>query len=134
MSQESSEKSKKLVKVAPVKRPSVTKENEPSTCLNCFRNCPVVFKCLKCNSGVYCSEKCGSQHYFEHKVLCTAISDLENIDRGKKFVSVRQKCQVKAQSGLIRLGEKPIIKCKLNGQSSKALWDTAENIYELCVR
>ena len=62
-----------------------------------------------------------------HKVLCQSIVNLEELEKAKRTISVRELSQVspRVRRKLVSLiGEKPTVDCLLNGEITKALWDT----------
>ena len=61
--------------------------------------------------------------------LETMIQKVEELQKKKKVFSVRETGQVKIKNKLIRLvGEKPLLKCALDGVSCTALWDTGSMV------
>ena len=100
-------------------------------CLVCKRECKKKIKrCKDCKSGVYCSSKCREEHKSDHQKLCESIIELEKIEERKKIAtvfSVREKNQVKLKlkNNMVKLiGEKPMIKCSVNGKKTEGLLDT----------
>ena len=103
-----------------------------------FENCQVckkeckkgVRRCKSCKGGLYCSRKCRKNHEEKHKELCHYIVELEKLEESKRIInklSVREENQVKLKlkNSLVKLvGEKPMLKCNLNGKKCEALWDT----------
>ena len=88
--------------------------------------------CGKCKSGKYCSKLCQKKHFPDHSKYCSAISDLEKLELHKLYrdSSVREE-QVdgKTQTKLLNLiGEKPLLKCKLDGKDAEVLWDTGSMV------
>ena len=88
-------------------------------------------RCKECWSGCYCSRECREAHSGEHKKLCEYIQELEEIEKNKRVLSVREANQIqrKLQNKLIKLvGERPTINCSLGDEQMvrycQALWDT----------
>ena len=91
-----------------------------------------MFKCGVCKSGIYCSKQCQKKHYPDHSKFCSAISQLEKLKLKKlhKDYSVREEqMDVKTKKKFIKLiGEKPMLKCKLDGVNFNVLWDTGSMV------
>ena len=89
-------------------------------------------RCGDCKSARYCSKYCQQQHFPYNVKYCSAITDLEYIERQKLYKehSVRQEqIYVKIQNKLVKLiGEKPVVKCILDGVHCEVLWDTGSMI------
>ena len=91
-------------------------------------------KCGKCGSGCYCSDICRSNHHLEHRTLCSAIVDLEKLEKEK--LSQRNSKSVngsnlsyKLNRDIVRLvGERPVINVLLDGVDCKCLWDTGSMV------
>ena len=71
-----------------------------------------VKRCGHCKATSYCSVGCQMIHHNHHKVYCSMITSLENLEREKLYrgYSVRQ-CQVdfRTKKKLVRLvGENPL--------------------------
>ncbi len=101
-------------------------------CLACEKVLETKMKrCRSCWSGCYCSKECREAHAADHGKLCNYIQELEEIEKNKRVMSVREANQVqrKLRNKLIRLvGERPILNCSLGNDKlmkyCKALWDT----------
>ena len=91
-----------------------------------------VKRCGGCKSTVYCSKKCQKSHRDYHAVYCSAINDLRELEINKLYrdFSVRQQqVDVKTQTKLVKLvGEKPMLRCRLDGKVVEMLWDTGSMI------
>ena len=84
---------------------------------------------MTCSSGCYCSSQCRDAHKSIHDQLCKAIKELEQIEFNKKNFSVRESNQVTVKNQLVRLiGEKPLMKCELNGVKSEGLLDSGSQV------
>ena len=84
---------------------------------------------MKCGSGCYCSVTCKNAHAPKHLQLCSAIRELEAIEFRKQDFSVREVNQVEVKNQLVKLvGEKPVLRCQLDGVDCEALWDTGSMI------
>ena len=116
-----------------LKKPEL--ENPPPVqhekCQVCEKECKKgIRRCKSCKGGLYCSRTCRKNHKEKHKELCHYIVELEKIEESKRIInkmSVREENQVKLKlkNSLVRLvGEKPMLKCNLNGKKCDALWDT----------
>ena len=116
-------------------RDTTSSESSPAgkfkKCLVCRNECNRRIKrCKSCKGGLYCSRKCRDAHTAIHKDLCGHITELEKIEDRKRSISafsVREENQVKLKlkNRLVQLvGEKPMLRCTLNGKDSEALWDT----------
>ena len=44
------------------------------TCFHCNNKCTKILKCGKCKSIYYCSTKCSTEHWKEHKPICKDIT------------------------------------------------------------
>ena len=101
-------------------------------CLSCEKVLETKMKrCKKCWSGCYCSRECRELHAADHEKLCENIQELEEIEKNKRVMSVREANQVqrKLRNKLIKLvGERPTLQCSLGDENlmayCKALWDT----------
>ena len=91
-----------------------------------------VRRCSGCHATSYCSRKCLKSHHAYHTPYCSAINQLEKFQIQKLYrgFSVRQQqVDVKTQTKLVKLvGEKPILRCVLDGKSVDVLWDTGSMI------
>ena len=65
-------------------------------------------------------------------MYCSAISDLEKLETKKLFqgFTVRQRqVDAKTQAKLVKLvGEKPMLRCRLDGKIVEVLWDTGSMV------
>ena len=89
-------------------------------------------QCARCHSIKYCSKKCQKKHFPYHAQYCYAIVDSSKMEVNKlyKNYSVREE-QVDAQSRnkfVNLIGEKPMIKCYLDGANCEALWDAGSMV------
>ena len=89
-----------------------------------------MIKCLDCKSGRYCSVICRQQNFPSHEKLCSAIQELECLEKSKfKSPTIRENGNLEIQNRLVKLiGNKPFLNCKLHGISSSVLWDTGSMI------
>ena len=91
-----------------------------------------VMRCGKCKCAIYCSKLCQKKHFPYHTQYCTAISDLEKLELKKLYKdhTVREEqIDSKTRTKLLKLiGEKPMLKCTLDGMDAKVLWDTGSMI------
>ena len=92
----------------------------------------VMLRCGVCKSGKYCSKQCQKKHYPDHSKFCSAISQLKTLELQKLYndSSVREEqMDVKTRRKFIKLiGEKPMLKCKLDGIDFNVLWDTGSMV------
>ena len=88
--------------------------------------------CGNCKATRYCSKKCQKSHRDYHAVYCSAIADLEKVQKEKLYgdFTVRQKKDdVKTSRRLMKLvGKKPMLNCHLGGKEFQMLWDTGSMI------
>ena len=102
---------------------------EVKICCYCGNNCKKIKRCISCDGGCYCSESCLKLHEPAHKDICNMIQRLAAHELKKKVISVREIGQVKVKNKLVRLvGEKPVLRCSLNGVACNALWDTGSMV------
>ena len=111
---------------------------KPSTeikiCVSCRGTCgEEKFECETCKSGCYCSKVCRDKHVKlgEHQILCVSIQQLEDLQvkNRLKALPLKPENQVPIKGKLVSsVGEKPIVKCQLGGQSCEALWDTGAQV------
>ena len=91
-----------------------------------------VMTCGKCKCAIYCSKLFQKKHFPCHTQYCTAISDLEELELKKLYKNhtVREEqIDSKTRTKLLKLiGEKPMLKCTLDGMDAKVLWDTGSMI------
>ena len=98
-----------------------------------------VRRCGKCNITLYCSKQCQVSHFSQHKNWCSIMSgmvELQDIEEAKLYgdKSVRQE-QVdgKTKTKMVKLvGEKPMLKCFLDGLGFDVLWDTGSMVSMVC--
>ncbi len=101
-------------------------------CLSCEKILEQKMKrCTHCWSGCYCSRECKEAHAEDHKEMCVYIQELEEMEKNKRVMSVRETnlVQRKLRNKLIKLvGERPMLDCHLGNTKlamyCKALWDT----------
>ena len=93
--------------------------------------------CKNCKTVRYCSEECQKAQWNEHKIICSAISELSKKlfteEKGlgdsndanvfASHVSPKKHAQI---SKLV--GKKCIVKCCLNETKLEALWDTGSQV------
>ena len=86
--------------------------------------------CTGCRSVQYCGKSCQKQCWDNHKVLCKAIQSLQRIEDKR----IDEKCSFdvrdtdKIAKVVSLVGEKCSVRCKLNGVSCNALWDTGAEV------
>ena len=89
-------------------------------------------RCGKCKATSYCSKGCQVAHLSYHGVYCEAISDLHKLETGKLYrdFSVRQsQMDLKIKTRMMKLiGEKPKLRCQLDGKEVEFLWDTGSMV------
>ena len=104
-------------------------ENEKCCVCNSTKN---VKRCGGCKATAYCSSKCQKEHRSYHAVYCKAIHDLHELEKNKLYqgFSVRQQqLDIKTRAKLVKLvGEKPVVKCFLDGKVVFMLWDTGSMV------
>ncbi len=88
--------------------------------------------CGGCKSTHYCSEACQKSHWSYHAVYCHAVTDLEKLEKQKKYgdKTVRQ---AQVDDGTRRkvlklVGNKPKIRCYFDEKESELLWDTGSMV------
>ena len=99
-------------------------------CLVCEKD-GRLYKCGKCKAGRYCSKKCQKEHYPYHQNFCSAIYELQDLEKTKLLgnFSVREESKGDCENKLLNLiGEKPMLKCCLDGRKVEVLWDTGSMI------
>ena len=90
--------------------------------------------CSQCRVVYYCSPTCQRKHWSEHGPICKALNllapdpndsnSLENV--ANSFAChLSPKQQVRLSS---LVGNKCIVKCKLNGRNASVLWDTGSQV------
>ena len=88
--------------------------------------------CGNCKVARYCSKGCQREHWAHHSVYCGAIRQLEQIEKDKFYQNktVRQnQINSKVRLRMLKLvGNKPKIKCRLDGKSVNMLWDTGSMV------
>ena len=92
--------SKKLDGVAPTRHGATGPDNKTSNvcsdhdnisnvsvadqhCIVCLKKSGQLKRCAVCKSGKYCSKECQKADFKNHKVFCSAITSLEDVERGK---------------------------------------------------
>ena len=124
-----------------VKRIDADLDGDKSACSTttpCKDECVVcgetgdVKRCGKCKLISYCSKECQRLDIDHHEVYCSAISSLQKIETDKLYGdrTVRQKhLDWKTQRKLVKLvGEKPMLRCKLDEKEFDLLWDTGSMV------
>ena len=119
----------------------VTSEGPPVTrvkvsqCVVCFKvlDNSTTFQCSRCHSGKYCSRGCQKDDWENHKVLCSAITQLNDQNREKAVNQISYKCTSaltpKEQMKLVKLvGNKCTVNCSLDGNVTESLWDTGADV------
>ena len=110
-----------------LKTPSTDKEK----CCVCNSTINVK-RCGGCKATAYCSSKCQKEHRRYHAVYCKAIHELHELEKSKLYqgFSVRQQqLDSKTRAKLVKLvGEKPVVKCLLDGKMVYMLWDTGSMV------
>ena len=120
---------------APEDSPSqVTPESSPVkqiSCVVCGSVDNLKF-CSGCQSTHYCSKDCQLSHWSYHSVYCRAVSDLVSLEklkrRGNQSVRQSQVDDGTRRKVLKLVGNKPKIKCWLNGIENEFLWDTGSMV------
>ena len=85
----------------------------------------MIQRCTGCHAVTYCDKVCQKKHWKDHKVLCSAIQQLEEIEDQKVAVQ----CEVRKNSKLVDLvGKRPEIECGIGGVRTTALWDTGSQV------
>ena len=91
-----------------------------------------VKRCGKCKLTSYCSGKCQKSHVSYHAAYCSAISDLQKLEKEKLYrdYSVHQKqIDFRTKKKILKLvGDKPMLTCSLDGEKYEVLWDTGSMI------
>ena len=112
-------------------RQPVSSENTKShKCNNCSGEMDKPKTCVGCRSVQYCGKSCQKQCWSSHKVLCKAIQSLQRVEDKR----IDEKCSFdirdtdKVAKVVSLVGEKCSVKCKLNGVSCNALWDTGAEV------
>ena len=126
---------KKLAEVVPEGKGATTGGVTPTECMMCSGEVPVdkLKSCDKCKCGRYCSAQCLNNHD-SHAEYCEMICSVERIENEKRmrseiFVNNDDRLPYKTKLKLIRLvGERPLVKIRLNGVEVKGLWDTGAMI------
>ncbi len=88
--------------------------------------------CSNCKAARYCSKGCQREHWAHHSVYCDAVVKLEQLEKEKFYQNktVRQnQINSKVRLKMLKLvGNKPKIRCRLDGKSMKMLWDTGSMV------
>ena len=118
--------------VAPIGE-GATVHNIPRLCLHCNKSAEKLYRCMKCSSGLYCSKECQLKHYSVHKLLCSSITELSQLERDKTFkdysCSYESTMNAQQKRKLVKLiGEKPLIQFSLDGSQFTGLWDTGSMV------
>ena len=108
-----------------------TSKNSVEGCCVCEKSGEMM-RCGDCKSARYCSKYCRQQHFPYHVKYYSDITDLEYIERQKlykKHLVRQEQIDVKTRNKLVKLiGEKPVVKCILDGVHCEVLWDTGSMI------
>ena len=88
--------------------------------------------CSGCKTTHYCSKTCQLAHWSYHAIYCHAVSDLERLEKSKRYGNQTVR-QAQVDDGTRRkvlklVGDKPKIKCWLNGIENEFLWDTGSMV------
>ena len=106
----------------------VTDSKTPTLRYNfCAAEMKVDLICTGCKSVKYCSKKCQTQHWKEHKDLCQLIQKLQSHEEE----ALRNTCNIQCnrQGKVVNLvGRRPEIECLIGGQKTEALWDTGSQV------
>ena len=88
--------------------------------------------CGNCSTTVYCSKTCQTSHWSHHAVYCTAISDLEKLEKEKRYngktVRQSQVDDLTRRRVLKLVGNKPNIRCLMDETDVVLLWDTGSMV------
>ena len=91
-----------------------------------------VRRCSRCKVSLYCSKKCQVAHKEQHEKWCFVMAGVQEVEEKKRYgtKTVRQKqIDGKTQSKMLKLvGEKPMLKCFLEGKEFNVLWDTGSMV------
>ena len=108
-----------------------SEETPLETCCVCG-SANEVRRCGGCRATNYCSKLCQMAHREHHAAYCSAITELEEYEKGKLYGerSVRQKFLDNWKHLKIAklVGQKPMLRCKLGGKALDSLWDTGSMI------
>ena len=89
-------------------------------------------RCGRCKATSYCSKDCQKIHSQYHAVYCSSIKELEKLEKSKLYgdKSVRQsQLDSRREAKMIKLvGERPMVKCNLDGKDFEVLWDTGSMV------
>lgn len=102
-------------------------------CFTCLKTIVhnVNIRCVSCKSVYFCNKTCQQKGWSEHRKLCKAINQLQGIKQ-KNFLNsgvYPTNLSPKENAKTVDLvGEKCIVTCKLNGKSSKILFDTGAQV------
>ena len=91
-----------------------------------------VRQCSGCHCTRYCSKRCQKSHNKHHAVYCSAINQLDELEKGKRYGSrsVREvQLDFRNRLKIAKLvGQKPMLRCQFSGKWFDALWDTGSMI------
>ena len=108
-----------------------TPESHFDVCCVCSKS-GVMMRCGRCKGTKYCSKECQKIHLPHHKVYCSVIADLEEFELKKLYQGqdVRsEQVDGRTRSKILKLiGEKPILRCTLDGRDTEVLWDTGSMV------
>ena len=76
--------SKKRVDVDQVGEELTSGEEIPEVCCVCGSE-ENVRKCSGCHATKYCSKRCQKSHHSHHAVYCSAINQLEKVEKDKVY-------------------------------------------------
>ena len=122
----------KRIDVAPEGKAATEKEQTPE-CMMCCSETAKLISCDKCGCGSYCSTKCLELDGV-HAMWCPWICRLEkheNQKRMSKEINLidSEKSPYGMKLQLVKLvGERPLVKIRLDGKRIQGLWDTGAMI------
>ena len=62
---------------------TVSNKTSCKICCVCKKNVKIIYECMECQSGNYCSKACQIKQYLEHKKYCGVISELDSREKQK---------------------------------------------------
>ena len=91
-----------------------------------------VKRCSQCRQVIYCTKSCQISHWKNHKVLCSAIKQLElkDIDKKSQVQTIFQSHLTPKEHAKVAnlVGRRCNINILLNGKQVNALWDTGAQV------